>query len=120
MTFYGQFAGVSSFVLILDSVMARRFSGNRLRICLPMRVANCMGLNCRDRQSRYLFRSNEKSVQDSCRQALLGGVGKFEPVSGSGEMDHVKEAVGQLIIAVGDAPLILRWPNMRSMQLYCR
>ena len=32
----------------------------------------------------------------------LGGVDKFEPVSGGGEMDHAEEAIGQLIIAGGD------------------
>lgn len=33
---------------------------------------------------------------------VLGGVDKFEPVSGAGEMDHSEEAVGQLVIAGGD------------------
>ncbi|TWH78271.1 hypothetical protein IQ25_04227, partial [Novosphingobium taihuense] len=31
----------------------------------------------------------------------LGGVDKFEPVSGGGEMDHPEEAVGQLIVSGG-------------------
>lgn len=38
---------------------------------------------------------------------FLGGVVKFEPVSGGGEMDHVEEAVGQLIIARGDGAVDL-------------
>jgi hypothetical protein len=32
----------------------------------------------------------------------LGGVDKFEPVSGSGKMDHAEEAVGELIVAGSD------------------
>lgn len=32
----------------------------------------------------------------------LGGVDKFEPASGGGEMDLAKEAVGQLAVAGGD------------------
>ncbi len=36
---------------------------------------------------------------------LLGGVDKFEPVSGGSEMDHAEEAVGQLVIAGGDRPV---------------
>jgi len=37
----------------------------------------------------------------------LGGVDKFEPVSGRGEMDHAEEAVGQLIVAGGDGAVDL-------------
>jgi uncharacterized protein GlcG (DUF336 family) len=33
---------------------------------------------------------------------LLGGVDKFEPVSGGGDMDHSEEAVGQLVVSGGD------------------
>ena len=33
----------------------------------------------------------------------LGDVGKFEAVSGGGEMDHAEEAVGKLVIAGGDS-----------------
>lgn len=32
---------------------------------------------------------------------------KFEPVSGSGEMDHPEEAVGQLIVSSGDGAVNL-------------
>ncbi len=32
----------------------------------------------------------------------LGGVDKFEPVSGGGEVDHAEEAVGHLVISGGD------------------
>ena len=32
----------------------------------------------------------------------IKGVGKFEAVSGGGEMDHAEEAVGKLVIAGGD------------------
>ena len=35
----------------------------------------------------------------------LGGVDKFEPVSGSGKMDHSEEAVGELVIAGGDGAI---------------
>ena len=38
----------------------------------------------------------------------LGGVDKFEPVSGSGEMDHPEEAVGQLIVSGGDGTVDLK------------
>jgi hypothetical protein len=34
-------------------------------------------------------------------------VDKFEPVSGGGEMDHSKEAIGQLVIAGGDGTVNL-------------
>ncbi|GEM_PF-2003698 len=37
----------------------------------------------------------------------LGGVDKFEPVSGGGEMDHSEEAVGQLIVSGGNGPVDL-------------
>jgi hypothetical protein len=36
-------------------------------------------------------------------KVVLGGVDKFEPVSCGCEMDHSKEAVGQLIVSGGDA-----------------
>lgn len=32
----------------------------------------------------------------------LGGVDKFEPVSGGGEMDHTEEAVGKLVVSGRD------------------
>jgi hypothetical protein len=35
-------------------------------------------------------------------EGRLGGVDKFEPVSGAGEMDHAEEAVGKLVVAGGD------------------
>jgi hypothetical protein len=38
---------------------------------------------------------------------LLGGVDKFEPVSGGGEMNHPEEAVGQLIVSGGDGAVDL-------------
>ena len=38
---------------------------------------------------------------------LLGGVDKFKPVSGSGEMDHAEEAIGQLVVAGGDGAVDL-------------
>lgn len=37
----------------------------------------------------------------------LGGVDKFEPVSGGGEMDHAEEAIGQLIVAGCDGAVDL-------------
>ncbi len=36
------------------------------------------------------------------RLIRLGGVDKFEPVSGGGDMDHTEEAVGKLVVARGD------------------
>lgn len=36
---------------------------------------------------------------------LLGGVDKFEPVSGGGEVDYAEEAAGELVIAGGDGPI---------------
>ena len=44
-------------------------------------------------------------------QVQLGGVDKFEPVSGGGEMDHSEEAVGQLIVSGGDGPVDLELPE---------
>ena len=41
------------------------------------------------------------------QQNCLGGVDKFEPVSGGGKMDHSEEAVGQLIIPGGDGAVDL-------------
>ena len=35
-------------------------------------------------------------------KVVLGGVDKFEPVSGGGDMDHAEEAVGELVVAGGD------------------
>ncbi len=37
----------------------------------------------------------------------LGGVDKFEPISGSGEMDHTEEAVSELVVAGGDGAVDL-------------
>ena len=44
----------------------------------------------------------DEDVDTSLFAGSLGGVDKFEPVSGGGEMDHAEEAVGQLVIAGGD------------------
>ena len=41
------------------------------------------------------------------RLGKLGGVDKFKPVSGSGEMDHAEEAIGQLVVAGGDGAVDL-------------
>ncbi|TWH84519.1 hypothetical protein IQ25_02274, partial [Novosphingobium taihuense] len=41
----------------------------------------------------------------------LGGVDKFEPVSGGGEMDHPEEAVGQLIVSGGDGAVDFKLPE---------
>ena len=38
----------------------------------------------------------------------LGGVDKFEPVSGCREMDHAEEAAGQLVMAGGDGSVDLQ------------
>jgi len=43
----------------------------------------------------------------SASSAFLGRVDKFEPVSGSGEMDHAEEAAGELIVACGDGAVDL-------------
>lgn len=32
----------------------------------------------------------------------LGGVDKFEPISGGGDMDHAEEAFGELVVSSGD------------------
>ena len=37
----------------------------------------------------------------------LGGVDKFEPVSGGGEVDHAEEAAGELVVAGGDGAVDL-------------
>lgn len=39
---------------------------------------------------------------------MLGGVDKFEPVSGGGDMDHAEETVGELIVAGGDGTVDLK------------
>lgn len=41
------------------------------------------------------------------RAAISGGVDKFEPVSGEGEMDHSEETVGKLVVADGDCAVDL-------------
>lgn len=41
-------------------------------------------------------------LRQSWRLSILGGVDKFEPVSGSGDMDHAEEAIGQLVVSGGD------------------
>ena len=48
-----------------------------------------------------------------CGQIIptLGGVEKFEPVSGGGEMDHSEEAVSQLIVSGGDGAFDLELPE---------
>ena len=38
---------------------------------------------------------------------MLGGVDKFEPVSGGGEVDHAEEAAGELVVARGDGTIDL-------------
>lgn len=38
---------------------------------------------------------------------MLGGVDKFEPVSGGGDVDHAEEAVGKLVVAGGDGAVDL-------------
>lgn len=43
--------------------------------------------------------------------ATLGGVDKFEPVSGGGEVDHAEEAVGQLVVAGGNGAVDLQMPE---------
>lgn len=46
----------------------------------------------------YLF---DLYIPKQSARRCLGGVEKFEPVSGSGERDHSKDAVGQLIVSGG-------------------
>jgi hypothetical protein len=45
--------------------------------------------------------------QENLRRGL-GGVDKFEPVSGGGEMDHSEETAGQLVVAGGDGAVDLQ------------
>lgn len=42
------------------------------------------------------------SIQLHSPARLLGGVDKFEPVPGGGDMDHAEEAFGELVVAGGD------------------
>ena len=35
----------------------------------------------------------------------LGGVGKFEPVSGGNDLNHAEEAFGELIVSGGDGAI---------------
>ena len=41
----------------------------------------------------------------------LGGVDKFEPISGGSDMDHAEEAVGELIVSGGDGAVDLELPE---------
>ena len=55
-----------------------------------------------------LLVKSKRWLRDGAALALreaLGGVDKFEPVSGGGEMDHAEKAVGQLVVAGGDGPI---------------
>jgi uncharacterized protein GlcG (DUF336 family) len=54
------------------------------------------------------FNQNLGRVMHPFCQQGLGGVDKFEPVSGGGEMDHAEEAVGQLIVSGGNGPVDLQ------------
>lgn len=45
-------------------------------------------------------------VMDALRESL-GGVDKFEPVSGGGKLDHAKQAVGQLVVPCGNGAVDL-------------
>jgi hypothetical protein len=58
--------------------------------CAPPGGRDC----CRSR--------NGDAAQCVVWHAMLGGVDKFEPVSGGGQMDHAEEAVGELIVSGGD------------------
>jgi hypothetical protein len=49
----------------------------------------------------------------------LGEVGGLKPASYDSQMEHVEQAVGQLIIASAAALLVLRWPNTRFVQSRC-
>ena len=50
----------------------------------------------------YDIRPSIPHVRDS-----LGGVDKFEPVSGGGEVNHAEETVGQLVVTGGDGAVDL-------------
>ena len=50
-------------------------------------------------------------IHEMLREGRLGGVDKFEPVSGGGEMDHSEEAVGQLIVSGGDGAVDFELPE---------
>jgi hypothetical protein len=49
----------------------------------------------------------------------LGGVDEFEPVLGSGDVNHAHEGFGELVVPRGDRALIFNRPNMRSIPLRC-
>lgn len=42
------------------------------------------------------------------RFGSLGGVDKFQPVSGGGEVDHAEEAAGELVVAGGNGAIDLQ------------
>ena len=58
---------------------------------------------------RWLGNCDADWMQTEAQNRLgkLGGVDKFKPVSGSGEMDHAEEAIGQLVVAGGDGAVDL-------------
>ena len=70
---------------------------------------------------RWLGNCDADWMQTEAQNRLgkLGGVDKFKPVSGSGEMDHAEEAVASWSYRVAIARLILSCPNIRSMRLRC-
>ena len=67
--------------------------------------AECCFSDGRTRELRTTFPKSTLDARWLRRGALrgvLGGVDKFEPVSGGGDMDHAEEAVGELVVAGGD------------------
>ena len=49
----------------------------------------------------FLGRVNRNQIRFA-KGDVLGGVDKFEPVSGGGDMDHAEEAFGELVVSGGD------------------
>jgi len=70
-----------------------------------------MGLQCRcdllPREGTAAFQRIPPASDIPLRKVPLGGVDKFEPVSGCGEMDHAEEADCQLIVAGGNGAVDL-------------
>src|SRR5262245_18839829 len=71
---------------------------------------------CFSKSSRFsasLFGSSANFGGARLPRCGLGGVDKFEPVSGGGEMDHSEKTAGQLVVAGGDGAVDLQVTKTR-------
>lgn len=95
-------APISHMVKMLEAKGVRIFS-------LAETTHSIDAFSCWRGDTPYVFLNHKKSAERTRFDAAheLGGVDKFEPVSGAGEMNHAEEAIGQLVVAGGDGPVDL-------------